>query len=132
MTIICHVSDQKLDFLIPQAPENTVCFSENKFITYFGQYLYLFDLQTMIENFNIKKVPTTGLTYFRYLPDNQVLRYRSQSLQFEWRIFETISVKQFSLGVIEHWDHLNGTIGKGSIDKPLQEIAINLIQQEEK
>lgn len=126
MTIICHVSDQKLDFLIPQNPGNAICFSEDKFITFFGQYLYLFDLKTMIDNFNIQKVETTGLTHEHYLPHDQVLRYKSQSLEFEWRVFEAISVERFSLGVLEHWNHLNGTIGYGSIKQPLDQIAINL------
>ena len=123
------MSDKKLDFLIPQKPTNAICFSEDKFITYFGQYLYLFDLKTMIENFDIQKVVTAGLTNLRYLPYDQVIRYDSQSLKYEWRVFEPISVKRFSLGVIEHWDHLNGTIGKGSVDEPLKKIAINLMSQ---
>ena len=63
-----------------------------------------------------------------YLND-QVLRYKSQSLGFEWRIFEPISVERFSLGMLEHWNHLNGTIGKGSVDGPLTKIAINLMQR---
>ena len=126
MTIICHVSDKKLDFLIPQNPKDAICFSEDKFITFFGQYLYLFDLKTMIDNFDIRKIPTTGITSLHYLPYDQVLRYKSQSLGFEWRVFEPISVEQFSLGVIEHWNHLNGTIGHGSIEQPLKEVAINL------
>ena len=129
VTIICHVSDKKLDFLIPQKPTNAICFSEDKFITFFGQYLYLFDLKIMVENFNIQKVETTGLTSLRYLPYDQVIRYDSQSLEYEWRVFEPISVERFSLGVIEHWDHLSGTIGKGSVDESLEKIAINLMSQ---
>ena len=133
MTIICHVSDKKLDILIPQELENAICFSENKFITYFGQYLYLFDLEVMIENFNIQRMPTTGLYSHRFLhgqPENiERLAYRSQSLGWEWRCFEPVDVEKFSLGVLEHWNHMRGIVGKGTVEGKMTEMAIDLMRQ---
>ena len=130
-TIICHVSDKKYDILIPQPPENAICFSENKFITYFGQFLYLFDLDTMIKNFNIRKLPTSGLTSTHYLNYDERIQFKSQSLGHEWRIFGPIEVDKHAIGVIEHWNHANGTIGKGSIEGPMNKIIIDLMRSRE-
>jgi len=131
-TILCHVSDEKYDILTPQPPENVIYFSENSFITYFGQYLYLFDLDTMIENFNIEKVTTTGLAHLLNLnseySDCEYLRYSSQSLGYEWRIYEPIDVDKYCIGIIEHWNHMKGVIGKSGVDDAMKEIAIDLMR----
>lgn len=131
-TIICHVSDKRYDVLYPQPPENAICLSENKFITYFGQYLYLFDLDTMIKNFNIKKTTTTGLnSLFHLNPEYlglEYLQYSSQSLGYEWRIYEPIDVDKYCIGIIEHWNHMKGIIGKASVDGTIQKIAVDLMR----
>lgn len=132
MTILCHVSNEKHDILIPQKPENAICFSEDKFVTYFGQYLYLFDLDVLTQNFNIRKVLTEGCQGSCFLHSeyhqNEVLKYKSQPLGYEWRIYEPVDVDRFALGVIEHWNHMQGIIGKGSVERAMTGICIDLMR----
>ena len=130
MTIICHVSDKKLDILIPQKPEGAICFSENKFITYFGQYLYLFELERLKENFRIEKVPTTGLASMRTVSPElcdgiERIRYKSKSLGWEWRCYSSIPVDEFALGVLEHWNHMEGIVDEPAIPAKYLSIYID-------
>lgn len=129
MTILCHVSDKKVYTLEPQEPTGAICFSEDKFITYFGEYLYLFDLATLQENFRIEKLPTTGLYHTQYLPPEgkEVIQYRSKSLEYEWRVYDCIPVDEFALGMLEHWNHMEGFIGKGSVESALHKMTIDLM-----
>ena len=131
-TIICHVSDQKHDVLIPQQPENAICFSENKFITYFGQYLYLFDLETMEKHFNIIKLPTGGICGTCQMSPEasglDYLRYESQGLGHEWRIYEPVDIHKYCLGIVEHWNHMVGVVGKSGPDIALMEVCVDLLR----
>ena len=126
--ILCHVSDEKYDVLIPQPPENAVCLSENKFVTFFGQYLYLFDIDVLKRNFRIRRLPTTGLYSSVSLNNYDTIRYESQSLGYEWRVYEPIDVKKYSIGVVEHWDHMKGVVGKYRVDKAVKNIAVDLMR----
>jgi len=131
MTILCHVSDKLYPVLEPQKPDNCIYFSENKFISFFGEYLYLFDLKTLQDNFRIKKRPTTGLKTMCFIENRlgpEEIRYHSKSLEWEWVCYNPIPVDQFALGVIEHWNHMEGVIGMSGINNSLQEIAVNLME----
>jgi len=129
--ILCHVSDEKYDVLIPQPPTDAICLSENKFITYFGQYLYLFELGVLERDFKIRKLQTTGLWGQAWIPESlgcDTIRYRSQSLEYEWRVYEPIDVEKYSIGIVEHWDHMKGVIGKYRVDEAVQNIAVDLMR----
>ena len=126
--ILCHVSNERHDVLIPQPPTDAICLSENKFITFFGQYLYLFDIDVLKRNFRIRRLPTTGLYSSVSLNNYDTIRYESQSLGYEWRVYEPIDVKKYSIGVIEHWDHMKGVVGKYRVDKAVQNIAVDLMR----
>ena len=136
MTIICHVSDEKHKVLMPQEPTNAICFSEDTFITYFGQYLYLFDLDLMRDVFQLEKLPTTGITGLQELGgygfdlDDIILRYKSRSLELEWRCYQPVDVDKYALGVIEHWNHMDGVIGKGAVSEAMSNIAIDLLSKQ--
>lgn len=131
-TIICHVSDKRYDILRPRPPEDAICFSENTFITFFGQYLYLFDLDVMEENFFVRKVSTEGVIgLMQLMPEHtgyNQMRYESKPLGHEWRIHEPIQVDKFALGVVEHWNHMKGTIGVESVNHTMHEITVDLMR----
>ena len=132
-TILCHVSDEKYDILTPQPPENAICLSENKFISYFGQYLYLFDLDKLRQNFYLERLPTTGLYMSTYVNPELIngidrIFFKSQDLGYEWRCYKSIDVNKYCIGIIEHWNHMKGIIGKRGIDGAIQEIAIDLMR----
>jgi len=129
--ILCHVSDEKYDVLIPQPGTDAICLSENKFVTYFGQYLYLFELGVLERDFRIRRLPTTGLYSSVHLGGRSgydSIRYRSQSLEYEWRVYEPIDVKKYSIGIVEHWDHMKGVVGKYRVDEAVQNIAVDLMR----
>ena len=132
MTILCHVSDKKLDVLSPQPPENAICFSEDVFISYFGEYLYLFDLNKIRCKFGLVKQKTEGLFSIHEINHRSTsigkIYYRSKPLKDEWRCFEPIDVKKYAIGVLEHWNHTEGVIGKHTINGKMTEVAVNLMK----
>ena len=38
------------------------------------------------------------------------ITYRSKPLVIEWRVYESLDVREHALGVIEHWNHLDGDV----------------------
>ena len=96
------------------------------------KYLYLFDLETMEKNFHIRKTSTEGLTHYTQLHPESMsencLRYASQPLGYEWRVYGPIDVDKYCIGILEHWNHMRGIIGKGSVDGAMRELAIDLMQ----
>jgi len=128
MIILCHVSDKRLRVLKPNGKDNCIYFSQNKFISYFGQYLYLFDLDVLKANFRIKKKVTGSLigTLECPLPIKSYWKYKSQSLKWEWRVYDPINVKEFSIGVVEHWNYTKGTFETYDFSGDLMKWAVDL------
>ena len=58
----------------------------------------------------------------------EVLEYKSKSLGYEWRVRDRISVDKFALGVLGHWNHMEGIVGKGSVEQAMTNMAVDLMQ----
>jgi len=133
MKIICHVSDIRVANLQPRPPENAICFSEDKFCSYFGKFLYLFDLDNIKRHFRIERIPTTGV-YSSTSVDPEMynginnVRYQSYHLGWEWRCYDSIPIEQYAIGVLEHWNHMEGVIGTYTVDEAVRRYTVDLMK----
>jgi len=113
--LLFHVSDEKYAVLDPdncKTSDNCIFFSKNIFISYFGQFLYIFDYKALEEDFRIHCVNTDGIDYHReqigrYYKKTEY-RYRSQPLGMEYRIYDKIDVERYCLGIAEHYNSEKG------------------------
>ena len=107
-TIICHASNKLLTVLKPMPPNDAIFFSQDCFLTCFGQYLYLFDLDVLMENFNMEKNISPPLISLKHPLKNANINefdriyFYGQKLKAEWQCKDEIDVKKYSLGVIKH------------------------------
>lgn len=125
--LLFHVSDKIYPVLLPKQNDNyekSICLSENCFISHFGQYLYIFEKQILHDNFCMKEVSTEGL--HRYICLNtkepQEIRFRSDSLGKEYRIYRPIDIDKFCLGIVEHFNHLKGELETRMMDYSFNEM----------
>lgn len=129
--LLFHVSNEKYDTLRPKKEDNyeeCICFSENAFISYFGQHLYIFDFQTLNSNFNVRKLDSEWLYQQRSIygnPNADRYKYRSKPLGFEYRIYEPINVDRYALGVAKHWNHMDGELQTLFAEEVIKRESIN-------
>jgi hypothetical protein len=136
MTILCHVSEEKVSILKPI--NGYVYFSEDCFISMFGRYLYLFDKDLLIKKYGAKKQNSTSacavLAMTPYASIKEPVNYDrlyffSDQLGIEWVVSEDIDVIRDSLGILEHWNHMRGVIGRDTITERLWEYKIDLLNK---
>jgi len=115
--LLIHTSDKLVDILKPnkvcEYDRPCICFALNQFISYFGEYIYLFDMETLEENFFIKIIPTKGVEAYTYVSGmgfDKEYRYSSQPLKEEFRIYESIDLKRYCLGIISNFNYLKGVL----------------------
>lgn len=108
--LLFHVSDNLYDVLKPQSNDGCIYFSEGCFIGSLGQYLYIFDYQTLAENFYIKERYSAGQVIMVNMPYDTHYIYESQPLQREYLIFQAIDVEKYALCIAENFNVLKGTL----------------------
>lgn len=121
--VLCHVSDKKYDVLKPI--DRYIYFSENNFISYFGQYLYIFDKQLLIDKYGVVKQVSKGLCS-TFQMDYEFVYFKSKELGGEWISQSEINTSD-AICILEHWNHMEGVIGKRGLQGKVEEIGINLM-----
>jgi hypothetical protein len=110
--LLYHVSDQKVDILDPrESPLGCICFSEGTFLGYLGQFLYIFDYETLNKEYGIELIPSGGLNVQMEIDRTQYF-FRSQLLGKEYRCYLPIEVKKHALDVAENFNILKGEVYK--------------------
>lgn len=111
--IVVHVSDQRLDVLKPQPQTNgrdCIYFSVGKFISYFGQWVYIFS-KPAIERLRHDVVKPAGcISSFHksVIPEiERKYQYRGRELPEEWRVYEP-AYAALALCVVENWNYTKG------------------------
>lgn len=116
MNIITHTTDKLFDTLVPQpvGKEKCICFAKGCFISWFGQYVYLFDLDRLkADGFTVKKIKSgCGVAaQVKVEKYNAHHAYEShEKLDYEYRVYEPINVKKYAVGVIKHFNHVDGIL----------------------
>lgn len=111
--LLFHVSDKKMDVLRPMQIDNyeeCICFSLGCFISNFGQWIYIFDFETLNQNFSVQKVSTSGLYQEIRTAKDYKFHFSSQPLGHEYRIYQPISIEQFCIGIAQHFNHAKGRL----------------------
>lgn len=129
MDILCHVSDKRFGILMPNN-DNVIYFSENTFISYFGKFLYLFDKNILVKKYGAMKQSSGSLGFTRMVSPNEHYYFKSKDLGVEWIVHTPIDVEKDCLGVLEHWNHMGGVIGKENFSKRVFEVSMDLMAQE--
>ena len=128
--LLFHVSDEKYDILKPQSRygrRSCICFSSDKFISNFGQYVYIFLFKTLNNVFRIDIIDSGGLNCLVFMAANEsTYRFKSRELGDEYRIYQPIDVDKYSVGVGEHWNHAEGDIETLVRDKVVNSERVNL------
>ena len=126
--LLIHTSDKKVDILKPNKisewDKPCICFSLNQFVSFFGEYIYLFQKKILEENFFVEKVLSKGVgssstTYFKHVPTKY--RYRSEDLGYEFRVYQPIDAQRYCLGIITNFNHLKGVLERKINEKITRE-----------
>jgi len=116
--LLIHTSNVRVDILEPQKLQGydrpCICFSLNQFVSYFGEYVYLFYRIVLEKDFYVEVLPSMGVKSSIRLHSDRVreYRYRSEDLGQEFRIYKPIDVKHYGIGVITNFNHLKGILEK--------------------
>jgi len=112
--LLIHTSNVRVDILEPQKlpgyDKLCICFSLNQFVSYFGEYVYLFDRIILEKNFYVEVLPSGGVECSIRLRFDKEYRYRSEDLGQEFRIYEPIDVQRYGIGIITNFNHLKGNL----------------------
>jgi len=114
MDLYFHVSEERHGILRPTKNDNyeeCICLSLNCFISYLGQYVYIFDRATLDKTFHVREIATSG--YAGMIGNGyqgRSIRFKGQSLGNEYRIYDPIDVEKFAIGVFEHFNHTRGIV----------------------
>jgi len=126
--LLIHTSNIKVDILKPSKSSGSdrpsICFSSNQFISFFGEYIYIFKKKVLEENFFVDSLPSKGVGLYmteslRYIPIEY--KYRSQDLGIEFRIYQPIDVPRYCLGVVTNFNHLKGVLERKMGEKIIRE-----------
>ena len=109
--ILIHVSDVKVGTLVP-GPDGVVYLSEGCFISHFGKYVYLFDKDSLMRSgLPIVEAYSDGLyAQLESHTRDWSVSFKSKPLGKEFQVASRIDVKRYALGVVEHWNHLDGQV----------------------
>ena len=123
--LLIHTSHIKTDILIPnKIPGGCICFSLNQFISYFGEYIYIFKRKTLEKDFYIEIIPSGGVElYFRGFKAglDKEYRYRSEDLGQEFRIYSSIDVQRYGIGIMTNFNHMKGVLEEKAMDMVIKE-----------
>ena len=127
--LLIHTSNIKVDILKPNKINShqrpCICFSLNQFISHFGEYIYLFEKDILEKNFHIEEVISGGvecMAAFESYPRHHILRYRSQELGKEFRIYKSVDVHLFAIGIINNFNHMKGVLERRFDEIVMKEI----------
>ena len=116
MNILIHVSDKRgLEWLDPEMGEDGyVYFFSNAFMSYFGQFLYLFGYKELSKHFEIERGASSfvsaGMGVRQDYGGARHITFNSDRIPFEYKIRSPIDVARFCLGVIENFNYLKGEV----------------------
>ena len=135
--VLLHCCDFKTDVLDPARYDiGYICLSEDNFVGYLGQWLYVFDLGLLRNKFSIEKSNTEGM-FLNIRAGDHDYHYRSQSLGVEYRIHEKIVVADYAICVVKNFNVMEGKLERYLCDHVYRAVDIEfgsrtLIMEEEK
>ncbi len=102
-----------------------MCFSRGTFISHFGQFIYICDLDELCQHFRVERIPSSGLFLDIKGDENKRYVFKSKELGIEYRVYNSIIVDQFCLDVVEHWNYLEGSLETIMWDKVIRREEVN-------
>lgn len=111
--LLYHSFDRRVDILEPRKYScGCICLSEGVFLGYLGEYLYIFEHETLQKHFNLTSNPTTGAQAFSRVNFEQKRMYHfiSDSIEKEFRIYEPIDIGRYAIGVVQNYNVLKGEL----------------------
>ena len=111
--LLFHVCDFKTDILDPKNySKNAICLSEDAFVGSLGQWLYIFEYDMLVKNFNIQECTSGGAFRFISSHYNPFKKYKFESnhLEKEYRIHRPINIKENAIGVVKNFNILKGEL----------------------
>lgn len=96
--LLFHASKKKL-YKTLKTNNGYICFSKNTFLSYFGDYIYIFSMDQLKKDFKIQKGPMSGI-----IVEYSKMRLEGAQLKEEYRIFEDIDLKKYCLGRCKHFN----------------------------
>lgn len=131
--LLFHVSDKKYDILRPILPEDYLYFSMNCFLSFFGNWIYIFDFQALSKNFDIQKYPSSCIEQKCSGRRGQKYSFRSQNLETEYRIYRhPIIVNKYALGIVKHFNESKGVLRTILRNEIIKEESVNFGKKDEK
>ena len=119
--LLFHVCDFKVNFLNPEKyPTKAICLSEDTFVGAIGQYLYIFEYETLDKYYNIEVIPSGGQYCFIKKREKEY-SFVSDSLGKEFRIYNSIDVNKHALGITKNFNVLKGILKKYAMDRVEEE-----------
>lgn len=109
--LLYHVCDYKVSILKPENYDNNIIFlSEDNFICALGKFLYIFNFETLNNNFPVEIRVSSGM-YMNYKNSftNTIYNFRSKNLGKEYLIRHPVDVNDYALGIAENF---NVCVGK--------------------
>ena len=120
--LLFHVSPLKIKKKLKRK-NNYIAFTKNKFVSYFGNYIYIFDFNKLNKDFNLIKYDNKDEGHIKVTVNflKKWRRFQSQNLRYEWRVYgKDIDLDKYCIGVTCHFNE----------SKNLQEIVMDKIEKE--
>jgi len=116
--ILIHTSKVWVDTLHPKKLPGEefpcICFTLNQLAPYFGEFVYLFDKQVLMNNFIVERFPSSHVECIAKLNLYGVqgsIRFKSDDLKEEFRIYnQPITVERYGIGVLTNYNHMKGVL----------------------
>ena len=111
-SLLFHVSHEKVDIIEPKAPDPgdrpCICMSEGRFISYFGEWIYIFDWNLLARHVEMERRTTGGVVWQMKGRYERRYSFVGRRLEQEWRIYDPIPVQELAIGVVEDWNYTKG------------------------
>jgi hypothetical protein len=128
--ILIHATNIKTKILFPHkipGGDICICFSLNKFISYFGEYNYLFWKSELERDFKVKELsPSGSIRVINKISYNKEYRFTSDFVDREFRIYQPIEIDIYCIGIIQNFNYMKGILEKKFQDKIVEKEIINL------
>ena len=133
--LLFHVSDDLHEVLEPYKTNTEskpcICLSEGSFLGYLGQWLYIFELKTLLRDFRVVRTETAGLELGMHA-FGSAYRYRSKELGHEYRIYEPILVSSYALGVAQNFEANKGMLERRVHGEMVRMAEVDWMEDEER
>ena len=127
--LLYHVCDFDVDVLNPNCyKENAICLSEGIFIGSLGQWLYIFEFEVLNKDFVLHGQFSGGQEMTAMVTMDMGfdrLSFCSVPLGKEFRIYRSIDVHRYALGVAQNFNVLKGVLKEFMNGEIIKRVRMN-------